>query len=364
MKIDLSQFQKDHAFYGKLDLLLTVKSFDLQEIRNRYLASKKNNRAGSVERRKVALGGLVSVSLTNGSTFEEKLLSTLKEPRGVDYHKGKLAISSENKTYVLTDTIYEIQNDWFSYIHTVEFSPFNDAQLLISSSGYDCIFEYDWQNNNCEWEWFSWENGMCVGKDPETNNNLFLTRDGDQFANWEKEGKNCLLIDQPLTQVLPTAKRAAFINSVSYHQKQKGVFIATLFHKGCVAQINQQTGEFSTLMEGLKNPHGGWQSDEVLMATSTASGEVRLNDDVFLFQNLDHKPKQLGEMEWLQNSKKIKDFIITIDSNRTSFIIFHPKKKLYDMIPYNDNWAVQDMVEGKVSEKQFDLLQSLSLSSE
>ena len=34
------------------------------------------------------------------------------------------------------------------------------------------------------------------------------------------------------------------------------------------------------------------------------------------------------------------------------------------MIPYNDNWAVQDVVEGKISNKQLVLLQSLSLSNE
>ena len=364
MKIDLSQFQKDHTFYGELNFLLTVKSFDLQAIRKRYLASKKNNRSGSVERRKVALGGLVSVTLKHGIAIEEKVLSTLKEPRGIDYRNGQLAVSSENKAYVLTDAIHIIQNDWFSYIHTVEFSPFNNAQLLISSSGYDCVFEYDWQKNTCEWEWFAWENGMCVGKDPQTESPLYLTRHKVQFSVWEKEGKNALLIDNPLTQVLPTAKRAAFINSVSYHQKQKGILLATLFHKGSVAQIHQQTGKISTVMDGLKNPHGGWQSREVLMATNTASGEVRLNDDVFLFQNLERKPQELGEMEWLQNSKKINDFVVTIDSNRTSFVIFHPQKKLYDMIPYNDNWAVQDVVEGKISNKQLVLLQSLSLSNE
>ena len=84
-------------------------------------------------------------------------------------------------------------------------------------SGYDCVFEYDWQKNSCEWEWFAWENGMSIGKDPETDNPLYLTRDKEQFTIWEKEGKNSLLIDDPLQQVLPTAKRAAFINSVSYH---------------------------------------------------------------------------------------------------------------------------------------------------
>ena len=364
MKIDLSQFKKDHTFYGELNFLLTVKSFDLQAIRKRYLASKKTTDPEVLKEEKVALGGLVSVTLKNGMAIEEKVLSTLKEPRGIDYRNGQLAVSSENKAYVLTDAIHIIQNDWFSYIHTVEFSPFNNAQLLISSSGYDCVFEYDWQKNTCEWEWFAWENGMCVGKDPQTESPLYLTRHKVQFSVWEKEGKNALLIDNPLTQVLPTAKRAAFINSVSYHQKQKGILLATLFHKGSVAQIHQQTGKISTVMDGLKNPHGGWQSREVLMATNTASGEVRLNDDVFLFQNLERKPQELGEMEWLQNSKKINDFIVTIDSNRTSFVIFHPQKKLYDMIPYNDNWAVQDVVEGKISNKQLVLLQSLSLSNE
>jgi len=364
MKIDISQFRRDSSFYGELNLLLTVKSFDLQAIRKRYLASKKNNRAGSVERRKVALGGIVSVSLKNGQSLEERVLSTLKEPRGIDFHKGKLAISSENKAYVLTDTIHVIQNDWFSYIHTVEFSPFKDVNLLISSSGYDCVFEYNWQQKTCEWEWFAWENGMCQGKDPETNKPLYLTRDKKQFKSWNKEGVNSLLVDDPLTQALPTAKRAAFINSVSYHQSKEGVLLATLFHQGSVAYINQKTGEIVVIMDGLRNPHGGWQSKNILMATSTASGEVRLNDDSFIFQNLADKPVELGEMEWLQNSKKIKDFIVTIDSNRTSFVVFHPKKQLYDIIPYNDNWAVQDMVEGELSVVQIDQLQSLSLFNE
>ena len=74
---------------------------------------------------------------------------------------------------------------------------------------------------------------------------------------------------------MPTAKRAAFINSVSYHQSKEGVLLATLFHQGCVAHINQKTGEIAVVMDGLKNPHGGWQSANVLMAT-TASGEVQM----------------------------------------------------------------------------------------
>ena len=42
-RIDVSKFQRDSSFYGQIDLLLTVKSFDLQAIRKRYLESKKIN---------------------------------------------------------------------------------------------------------------------------------------------------------------------------------------------------------------------------------------------------------------------------------------------------------------------------------
>ena len=66
-RIDVSNYQRDSSFYGLIDLLLTVKSFDLQAIRKRYLESKKNKRSGSTQRRKQALGGVVSLRLNKGN---------------------------------------------------------------------------------------------------------------------------------------------------------------------------------------------------------------------------------------------------------------------------------------------------------
>ena len=68
-------------------------------------------------------------------------------------------------------------------------------------------------------------------------------------------------------------------------------------------------------------------------------------------------------MEWLQNSILVDDFIITIDSNRTSFLIFSPDKGLYDLIPYNMDWAIQEMVCGTLTQEQKVLLQETSLSN-
>ena len=50
-RIDLSKFKVDHHFYPQLELLVTIKSFDLKAVRERYLKNrdKKSNR--SEERR-------------------------------------------------------------------------------------------------------------------------------------------------------------------------------------------------------------------------------------------------------------------------------------------------------------------------
>ena len=108
-RIDVSNYQRDSSFYGQVDLLLTVKSFDLQAIRKRYLESKKNKRSGSTQRRKPALGGVVSLSLNKGKLLNDEVLSQLKEPRGIDFLNNKLAISSEEKVFVLTDEVQTLE---------------------------------------------------------------------------------------------------------------------------------------------------------------------------------------------------------------------------------------------------------------
>tara|TARA_B100001741_G_C16548835_1_gene598255 strand:- start:978 stop:2087 length:1110 start_codon:yes stop_codon:yes gene_type:complete len=366
-RIDISKFQRDSFFYGQIDLLLTVKSFDLQAIRKRYLESKKNKRSGSTQRRKPDFGGVVSLSLHKGKLFNDELLSQLKEPRGIDFLNNKLAVSSEEKVFIITDKVQVLENDYFSYIHTVSFCPFDDNRLIVSSSGFDCIFEYDLKEFNLVWEWFAWENGFDMGKDPITNSDVLLTRDKEQAEKWHQEGKNFLLIDNPKTQSLPTAHRSAFINSVSYHMDKENLILATFFHVGKMMQINKKDNSVLTVIDSMQHPHGGKQSDTISLATSTNSGEIVLIKDSIEYRyytnELEGKPMELGEIEWLQNSILVDDFIITIDSNRTSFLIFSPDKGLYDIIPYNKDWAIQDIVCGNLTQEQKVLLQETSLSN-
>jgi hypothetical protein len=347
-QVDLSTFTRNSQFYGRLNLAATIKSFDLQAIRARYLESKKskNGRQGSVQRRPVSLGGVAELSLEGGRIVNSTVLENLKEPRGLAAQTNRLAVSLENRVLVLDETgAYSFTNPWFSYIHTVAFHPTKPQTILITSSGFDSIFEFNYRNIQCHWEWFAWEHGLNEAHHPETGNKIILTRKVEEAKNLAKAGQSYLLVADPGKDHLPTAQRAAFINTAQYGASNE--IIATLFHEGTVRQINQETGRSKVLLRGLKNPHGGQITPMGLLCTNTGGGQVWLNADEeitqYNFKGLGAKAIAMGEAEWLQNTLQHKNIFVTIDSNRNALVIFDPIKQLLDLVPFNENWALQDL---------------------
>ena len=348
-KIDVSTFTRDTSFYTRLPLLLTVKSFDLQAIRTRYIASKNNNneKIGSFKRREIATGGIVSVSIEAGKLSHSEVLTQLSEPRGISSKDGVVAISSESKVYILDgNEVKEITDDWFSYIHTVDFHPTQEI-ILVSSSGLDTLLEFDFKTGKKIHDWCAWDNGLDQSK-IENGESITLTRSISEAKSLAAEGAKHKLITNPKLQTLPTAQRAAFINSSFYDPDNPRFVYATLFHEGTVRKIDLATGDSEIVIGNLQSPHGGMNYREGTMVTNTRGGSVEYKSDfeqlILDFSNLEGKPKELGDAEWLQNSLNTDNIIVTIDSNRTSFVIIDPVKKCYDMIPYDNNWAVQDLV--------------------
>lgn len=359
LELSLADFTRDHSFYAEVPLLLTIKSFDVQAIRKRYLESRSRlkSRAGSVSRRKIATGGLGFAVLKDGRINHHEVLLKLPEPRGIDARGNAIVFSSENKVISLQgENMAELENPWFSYIHTSFLNPTQPEKVLVSSSGFDAIFEFDLTTQQKTFEWFAWENGFDQGFDPELNDKVWLTRDLEVYKRHLAANRHTLLIDDPLQGSLPTAKRAAFINSVHYNPIDPGKILATFFHEGAVYEIDTQSMQAVKVMGGLKNPHGGQKVGSDYLATSTGSGQVFLGNTskmkVFDFSYLPGKPEALAEVEWLQNSIPYHDFILTIDSNRNAFILFHPTRKLYDMVSFDKDWAIQDLVSYDPSEAQ------------
>jgi len=364
--IYIRDFQYDSDLVNKLDLLLVVKSFDVHAIRKRYLEARKNKteKTGSVERRKAGLGGLVEVKIDGDKIVSTEVISKLKEPRALAIKDSLFALAPEDKVLLFDDKMASIENDWFSYIHTLKFHP-TEAKLLVCSSGFDCFYEYDLDTQKVSYEWFSWEHGLNEGKNADAKSQ-FLTRNETAYNKLQNEGKSALLISDPKSQSLPTAQRAAFINACDYNDKGDK-FILTLFHEGKVIEVDRSTGEWIVLMEGLKNPHGAQLiEDNQLLVTNTANESfIIASSDMeteYSFQDLKDKPDELSDMSWIQNSIVHKNLIISVDSNRNSLILTDMENKRYAMIGYDENWAVQDILEAKLTETQRSLLSEISIS--
>ena len=345
----LKDFEHRPGFHPEIELLITVKSFNLQAIRKRYIESRKraksgNHRTGSVARRQPSEGGVARVRLQNGQ-IESEVLGKLIEPRGIAVRENRFAIAAENR--ILLSDLQAIRYPWFSYLHTVAFHPTNPDRMVVSSSGFDAFFEFEWGSDQPCLEWFAWEHGFDTGSDPD-GNPIILTRSAERAAQASAEGKACMLIPDPPVEAVPTAQRAAFINSVDYNHDGSG-FLATFFHEGAVFEIGANKQAVRKI-EGLKNPHGGKANSADLMATSTGTGEIviqKIDRQIrYHFDGLEGKPPELDDLEWIQNSALASadsSLIIAIDSNRTSFVLFDTEQECYDRIPYNPDWAVQDL---------------------
>ncbi|MCB0602001.1 MAG: hypothetical protein KDC28_12270 [Saprospiraceae bacterium] len=357
--IDLTTFETNDDFYGSLDIIITVKSFELQAIRKRYLESKKNARVGSVERREPSQGGLVSMRLNAGCIDQDEVLVRVREPRGIAYRNGRLAFASENQIIIVhaDGTHFQLNNEWFSYVHTVEFSPFEEDRILVSSSGFDCFFEYRYPQNQCIKEWFAWEHGFDQGHD-QAGNPVYITRNEMQRSRWEVEGKQINFIANPATDHLPTSQRSAFVNSVYYDPGNQGNYIATLFHKGEVIRISDNG--MLNLFSGLKSPHGGRIIGDHKFVVNTAGGTIIRDDSVYAFHNLPGKPAEMAQLEWLQNAIFIGELIVVIDSNRTSFMVLDLARKYKSIIPFNCDYAVQDLVAGELTPEQKKILSTIA----
>jgi hypothetical protein len=288
----------------------------------------------------------------------------MKEPRGIHAAGGLTAISSEDTVYLVGDDgIRTITDPWFSYIHTVDILPDHHC-LLVASSGLDCLFEFDTETLEKKYEWFAWENGFDIAHDPATGQEIVLTRSRSAAERMTQNGTAHLLVDNPRNEALPTAKRAAFINSVCYDAGRSTRFLGTYFHEGAVYAIDRMSGGATLVLDGLKNPHGGRNFRDGYMATSTGSGEVvigSMNEQRrYDFSRISGKPDGLEDLEWLQNSIVFEDMIVTIDSNRTSFVIFNPDAGLCSVVPYDNNWAVQDLIVSELSCDQKRFIESVS----
>lgn len=356
---NILDWERRSDFYPNVEIAVSIKSFDLAAIRKRYLAARSNvsGKGGSVERRAVSYGGVAHLKISEGRLENLKVIDQLKEPRGLSSAGDRLAFSLENRVIIIDqEGVHSFSDSWFSYIHTVAFHPLKKDTVLVSSSGFDALFEYHYPSGKKVWEWFAWEHGLNKAHGSD-GGDLYLSRKAKDQQQLEAEGKKVLLIENPEKDHLPTAQRAAFINTASYDHE--GNVLATLFHEGSVRRIDRSSGESQILLKGLKNPHGGFLiKGSRIMATNTGKGQLWIASESslekYMGQDLPGRAAEMLGADWWQNAVAWNDLYLVIDSNRNALLVLDPKNQYYDLLPYDANWAVQDLILLSGSEPGFE----------
>lgn len=343
----LSDYSVDATLGNHLDLVFTVKH-QQQRALNRIMRSRLRDGQplkvlGGRTPRPYREGLLVHWALRNDIVQQMHI----KEPFGLDQSGMRLAVAAGDEVRIYDvnqQVIHVYRNPWFAQLHSVYFSG-DHARLLVVSTGFDTVLEFDLARKNLTWAWNAWDHGYDVS--PAGMRVRRGSVDGDA------DTPNLIVVDDPRDWNgfgLPTSLTAVHLNNACY-QHNDSIFV-TLFHHGRAVTVERSSGAAREVMTGLLNPHGfepGWNGEYTV--TDTRRGQV-----VFFGQGFElkyvltfdacepaHSRADLGE--WLQNVLHLDGGLYgAIDIHRSCIWLFEPATRRYRKIAVDPDWAVQNVI--------------------
>jgi hypothetical protein len=290
----------------------------------------------------------LAYDLFDWSLAEAKWAFSAVEPYGVDASRNKMALATAKSVQLINMDTGEARlchNPWLNQGHTVEFSP-DGKKLLVGSSGFDAVFEFDTDSGEVVWQWFAWDHGFDRSKLGH-----YVVRSAARCRALAAMGHEVLLADDPEKYPfgIPTRQKPAHLNSACYDSH--GRILVTLFHQGAGYVIDRKTGEAKEVISGLSNPHklskrkcGGY------FISDTKGGKL-------IFLDEKHRPEYevaLAGMpgvarspqlsEFLQNTTELReDLFACIDIHRSSLWLIDVKRRRYRGIKFPAEWSVHDV---------------------
>ena len=165
---------------------------------------------------------------------------------------NKMALATANSVQLIDMDTGEARlchNPWLNQAHTVEFSP-DGKKLLVGSSGFDAVFEFDTASGEVVWQWFAWDHGFDRSKLGH-----YVVRSAARCRELAAMGHEVLLVEDPEKYKfgIPTRQKPAHLNSACYDSD--GRILVTLFHQGAGYVVDRNTGKAQEVISGLSNPH-------------------------------------------------------------------------------------------------------------
>jgi hypothetical protein len=337
------------------EVILTIKT-TLQLEKNDHQAElmKRPNLGvfGREAARPYVLGIVAAFSLGHDrfdwSLAEAKWAFSAVEPYGVDASGSKMALATAESVQLIdvyTGEARFCHDPWLNQGHTVEFSP-DGKRLLVGSSGFDAVFEFDTNSGEIVWQWFAWDHGFDRSKLGH-----YVVRSAARRTALAAMGQEVLLIEDPKKYPfgIPTRQKPAHLNSAHYDSRER--ILITLFHQGAGYTIDRNTGEAKEVISSLSNPHklarrkhGGY------FISDTKGGKLIFLDEKFrpeygvAIEGMPGVARSPQLSEFLQNTTELQEnLFVCIDIHRSSLWLIDVKRRRYRCIKFPEEWSVHDI---------------------
>ncbi len=351
----LIAYKYDPGLAQHEEVIFTVKT-TLQLEKNDYQSElmKRSNLGvfGREAARPYVLGIVAAFSLAydrfDWSLAEAQWAFSAVEPYGVDASRNKMALATANSVQLIDMDTGEARlcnNPWLNQGHTVEFSP-DGKKLLVGSSGFDAVFEFDTASGEVVWEWFAWDHGFDRSKLGH-----YVVRSAARCRELAAMGHEVLLVEDPEKYKfgIPTRQKPAHLNSACYDAD--GKILVTLFHQGAGYVVDRNTGEAQEIISNLLVPHklskrknGGY------FISDTRRGKLIFLDEKYrpryeiALAGTPGVVRSPDLSEFLQNTTELRENLFAcIDIHRSSLWLIDVKRRRYRGIKFPVEWSVHDV---------------------
>lgn len=212
--------------------LLTVSRMDMSNRRKRWTdaAYRPTIQPTGTPERPMAYPGLLVLVDDNGDIRHG---TPLDSPKGLLRTDAGLLVACFSEVRAFTDGVTEsvslVSEPWCNDLHSLRPSP---NGFLVASAGVDAASEVS-PDGKTLWTWWGGEHGFAAAA-------------GDWPKSLEPDDDHRMLI-------YPVEMQSTHINAMAALDEQ--TFLATIFHHNVLVSVDRDTGDWSTLLGGLRQPH-------------------------------------------------------------------------------------------------------------
>jgi len=350
----LISFKHDPGLARREEVVVTVKTtLQLEKNQRQEEYMKRPNEVFGREAARPYLLGIVAAFSLAHERFdwtlaEAKWAFSAVEPYGVDAKGNRMALATAKSVQLINMDSAEArvcQNPWLNQAHTVEFSP-DGKKLLVGSSGFDAVFEFDTQSGEVIWQWFAWDHGFDRSKLGH-----YVVRSEVRHKALAAMGHEVLLVNDPAKYQfgIPTRQKPAHLNSACYDSA--GRILVTLFHQGAGYVVDRSTGKAQEIISGLVVPHKlSRRKNGKYFISDTRRGKLILLDKKYrpmyeiVLAGTPGVTRSPDLSEFLQNTTELReDLFACVDIHRSSLWLIDVKRRRYRGIKFPVEWSMHDV---------------------